>query len=125
MAVMTPFFDIVAGVAILAGRSSLLDTKVFKTGGSNFTLRHLLGLGFVGYGGWHLWKVEKAQDKLKESLEAESCDDLCTQCEWCDTCIDGVCENVEEEWGREWADFDHLCRRCHDKHIKDLGMIGE
>ena len=60
-----------------------------------------------------------------ESFGAESCDDLCTQCEWCDTCIDGVCENVEEEWGREWADFDHLCRRCHDKHIEELGMSAE
>ena len=55
-----------------------------------------------------------------ESFGAESCDDLCTQCEWCDTCIDGVCENVEEEWGREWADYDHLCRQCHDKHIEEM-----
>jgi hypothetical protein len=30
MAVLTPFFDVVAGVAILAGRSSLLDTVSLK-----------------------------------------------------------------------------------------------
>ena len=82
-------------------------------------------MGFIGYGGWNLWKIERAQDKLKKSLGAESCDDLCTQCEWCDTCIDGVCENVEEEWGRESADFNHLCRQCHDEHIEELGMNAE
>lgn len=76
MAVMTPFFDIVAGVAILAGRSSLLDAKVFQAANTNITLRQLLALGFIGYGGWNLWKVEKAQDKLKESLEAEGVSNL-------------------------------------------------
>tara|TARA_Y100000004_G_scaffold192200_1_gene252346 strand:- start:2210 stop:2998 length:789 start_codon:yes stop_codon:yes gene_type:complete len=125
MTVITPFFDVVAGVAILAGRSSLLDTGVFKTANTNFTIRHLLALGFIGVGVWNLWKIERAQDKLKKSLGAESCDDLCIQCEWCDTCIDGVCENVEEEWGRESADFDHLCRQCHDEHIEELGMNAE
>ena len=35
MAVLTPFFDVVAGVAILAGRSSLLDTGIFKTANNN------------------------------------------------------------------------------------------
>jgi hypothetical protein len=72
MAVITPFFDVVAGVAILAGRSSLLDTGIFKTANTNFTIRHLLALGFIGYGGWNLWKIERAQDKLKKSLGAES-----------------------------------------------------
>tara|TARA_R110002051_G_scaffold312228_1_gene387250 strand:- start:565 stop:1761 length:1197 start_codon:yes stop_codon:yes gene_type:complete len=72
MAVLTPFFDVVAGVAILAGRSSLLDKGVFKTANSNFTVRHLLALGFIGYGGWNLWKIERAQDKLKKTLDAES-----------------------------------------------------
>ena len=71
MAVITPFFDVVAGVAILAGRSSLLDTGIFKTANTNFTIRHLLALGFIGYGGWNLWKIERAQDKLKKSLGAE------------------------------------------------------
>ncbi len=200
MTVITPFFDVVAGVAILAGRSSLLDTGVFKTANTNFTIRHILALGFIGVGVWNLWKIERAQDKLKKSLGAESydfswgdvkemtdakcpfckkssfrinneegysfglheeelagdfwllecancgaewnqggestldridllgsesCDDLCIQCEWCNTCIDGVCENVEEEWGRESADFDHLCRQCHDEHIEELGMNAE
>ena len=72
MAVLTPFFDVVAGVAILAGRSSLLDTGIFKTANNNFTVRQLLALGFIGYGGWNLWKMERAQDKLKKSLGAES-----------------------------------------------------
>ena len=72
MAVLTPFFDVVAGVAILAGRSSLLDTGIFKTANTNFTIRHLLALGFIGYGGWNLWKIERAQDKLKKTLDAES-----------------------------------------------------
>ena len=72
MAVITPFFDVVAGVAILAGRSSLLDTGVFKTANTNFTIRHILALGFIGVGVWNLWKIERAQDKLKKSLGAES-----------------------------------------------------
>lgn len=75
MAVLTPFFDVVAGVTILAGRSSLLDTGIFKTANTNFTIRHLLALGFIGYGGWNLWKIEKAQDKLKKSLGAEQVPD--------------------------------------------------
>ena len=74
MTVITPFFDVVAGVAILAGRSSLLDTGVFKTANTNFTIRHLLALGFIGVGVWNLWKIERAQDKLKKSLGAESYD---------------------------------------------------
>ena len=74
MAVITPFFDVVAGVAILAGRSSLLDTGVFKTANTNFTIRHILALGFIGVGVWNLWKIERAQDKLKKSLGAESYD---------------------------------------------------
>ena len=87
MAVLTPFFDVVAGVAILAGRSSLLDTGIFKTANNNFTVRQLLALGFIGYGGLNLWKMERAecmeslengksngltQDKLKKTLDAES-----------------------------------------------------
>ena len=72
MAVLTPFFDVVAGVAILAGRSSLLDAGIFKTANNNFTVRQLLALGFIGYGGWNLWKMERAQDKLKKTLDAES-----------------------------------------------------
>ena len=76
MAVLTPFFDIVAGVAILAGRSSLLDAKVFRAANNTVTFRQLLALGFIGYGGWNLWQVEKAQEKLKESLEAEGVSDL-------------------------------------------------
>ena len=81
--------------------------------------------GYVELDSEYEMDEEGYQRKKAESFGAESCDDLCTQCESCDTCIDGVCENVEEEWGREWADFDHLCRRCHDKHIEELGMIAE
>ena len=81
MAVLTPFFDVVAGVAILAGRSSLLDKGVFKTANTNFTVRHLLALGFIGYGGWNLWKIERAQDKLKKTLDAESFG--AENCEYC------------------------------------------
>ena len=72
MGIITPLLDVVAGVAILAGRSSLLDTGVFKTANTNFTIRHILALGFIGVGVWNLWKIERAQDKLKKSLGAES-----------------------------------------------------
>ncbi len=71
MGIITPLLDVVAGVAILAGRSSLLDTGVFKTANTNFTIRHILALGFIGVGVWNLWKIERAQDKLKKSLGAE------------------------------------------------------
>jgi hypothetical protein len=69
MGIITPLLDVVAGVAILAGRSSLLDTGVFKTANTNFTIRHILALGFIGVG---VWNLERAQDKLKKSLGAES-----------------------------------------------------
>ena len=89
MAVITPFFDVVAGVAILAGRSSLLDTGIFKTANTNFTIRHLLALGFIGYGGWNLWKIERAQDKLKKASagdpESRSANNACAKKFWCQT----------------------------------------
>jgi len=72
MTVITSFLDVVAGVSILAGRSSLLDTSVFKTANSSFSIRQLLAVGFIGVGGWNLWNVQKAQNKLKKTLGAES-----------------------------------------------------
>ncbi|MAR18530.1 MAG: hypothetical protein CML44_04065 [Rhodobacteraceae bacterium] len=117
MAVITPFFDVVAGVAILAGRSSLLDTGIFKTANTNFTIRHLLALGFIGYGGWNLWKIERAQDKLKKSLGAESFeaeDDedygpknpqyTCAMC------------------GHEWSDDDGMPCRCDEDEDEEYLM---
>ena len=59
MGIITPLLDVVAGVAILAGRSSLLDTGVFKTANTNFTIRHILAWGFIGVGVWNLWKIER------------------------------------------------------------------
>ena len=104
MAVLTPFFDVVAGVAILAGRSSLLDKGVFKTANTNFTVRHLLALGFIGYGGWNLWKIERAQDKLKKTLDAESFGAEKTVCDSCET--DDYTLSVCDDCG---ADY---CRKC-------------
>ena len=72
MTVITSFLDVVAGVSIIAGRSSLLDTSVFKTANSSFSIRQLLAVGFIGVGGWNLWNVQKAQNKLKKTLGAES-----------------------------------------------------
>ena len=118
MAVLTPFFDVVAGVAILAGRSSLLDTGIFKTANNNFTVRQLLALGFIGYGGWNLWKIERAQDKLKKTLDAESVaidhencgmgpsdciecgEDACIDCDtYCDNCEQTIHKNCIEQHG--------------------------
>jgi len=109
MAVITPFFDVVAGVAILAGRSSLLDTGIFKTANTNFTIRHLLALGFIGYGGWNLWKIERAQDKLKKSLGAEDYTEIgiCDYGLVCDQNIPtplneyGICQECQEQWEYE------------------------
>jgi len=74
MAVMTSFFDIVAGVSILVGNSSLLDTPVIKLKNNSLTVRHVLGLGFAGIGLANLWSFEKSKKTLAEaeSLNAES-----------------------------------------------------
>lgn len=107
MAVLTPFFDVVAGVAILAGRSSLLDRGVFKTANTNFTVRHLLALGFIGYGGWNLWKIERAQDKLKKTLDAES---FGAEPEL----VGGPCEICDEDLFRDYDDsMGDVCLSCY------------
>ena len=107
MAVLTPFFDVVAGVAILAGRSSLLDTGIFKTANNNFTVRQLLALGFIGYGGWNLWKIERAQDKLKKTLDAES---FGAEPEL----VGGPCEICDEDLFRDYDDsMGDVCLSCY------------
>jgi len=115
MAVITPFFDVVAGVAILAGRSSLLDTGIFKTANTNFTIRHLLALGFIGYGGWNLWKIERAQDKLKKSLGAEGMNTVrCNMCMWEGEEEDLVMVKDEDGFGKG-------CPKCEtDAYLMDL-----
>tara|TARA_R100000988_G_C3977190_1_gene154848 strand:+ start:319 stop:915 length:597 start_codon:yes stop_codon:yes gene_type:complete len=109
MGIITPLLDVVAGVAILAGRSSLLDTGVFKTANTNFTIRHILALGFIGVGVWNLWKIERAQDKLKKSLGAEDYTEIgiCDYGLVCDQNIPtplneyGICQDCQEQWEYE------------------------
>ena len=109
MGFITPLLDVVAGVAILAGGSSLLDTGVFKTANTNFTIRHILALGFIGVGVWNLWKIERAQDKLKKSLGAEDYTEIgiCDYGLVCDQNIPtplneyGICQDCQEQWEYE------------------------
>ena len=50
MGILSSFFDVVAEVSILAGRSSLLDTNLTTIAGRNFTVRGALGLSFLSVG---------------------------------------------------------------------------
>ena len=129
MTVITSFLDVVAGVSILAGRSSLLDTSVFKTANSSFSIRQLLAVGFIGVGGWNLWNVQKAQNKLKKTLGAESFSaesgQMCEVCfgnddlpydsdhftEW-GRCEKSVCMDCDGEM-KSHPDWFKVCGECN------------
>ncbi len=64
MGILNAFFDVVAGVSILAGRSSLLDTRLTTVAGRNLTLRTTLGIGFFGVGFVNLWAASRRQKKI-------------------------------------------------------------
>ena len=77
MGILSSFFDVVAGVSILAGRSSLLDTNLTTIAGRNFTVRGALGLSFLSVGFINLWATSRKQRKIErltkdaETLGAE------------------------------------------------------
>ena len=87
MGILNAFFDVVAGVSILAGRSSLLDTRLTTVAGRNLTLRTTLGLGFFGVGFVNIWAASRRQKKIdklakgSESFTAETNFD-CIVCNW-------------------------------------------
>jgi|VirMetMinimDraft_7_1064189.scaffolds.fasta_scaffold41846_3 hypothetical protein len=78
MGILSSFFDVVAGVSILAGRSSLLDTNLTTIAGRNFTVRGALGLSFLSVGFINLWATSRKQRKIErltkdaETFDAES-----------------------------------------------------
>lgn len=73
MGILSSFFDVVAGVSILAGRSSLLDTNLTTIAGRNFTVRGALGLSFLSVGFLNLWATSRKQRKIERlTKEAES-----------------------------------------------------
>ena len=73
MGILSSFFDVVAGVSILAGRSSLLDTNLTTIAGRNFTVRGALGLSFLSVGFINLWATSRKQRKIERlTKEAES-----------------------------------------------------
>jgi hypothetical protein len=61
MTVFSPILDIVAGVSILVGNTTALDTPVIKFKGLVITLRQILGLGFAGVGLGNLWVIREAR----------------------------------------------------------------
>lgn len=65
MGILSSFFDVVAGVSILAGRSSLLDTNLTTIAGRNFTVRGALGLSFLSVGFINLWATSRKQRKIE------------------------------------------------------------
>ena len=65
MGILSSFFDVVAGVSILAGRSSLLDTNLTTIAGRNFTIRGALGLSFLSVGFINLWATSRKQRKIE------------------------------------------------------------
>ncbi len=65
MGILSSFFDVVAGVSILAGRSSLLDTTLTRIAGRNFTVRGALGLSFLSVGFINLWATSRKQKKIE------------------------------------------------------------
>ena len=73
MGILSSFFDVVAGVSILAGRSSLLDTSLTTIAGRNLTVRGALGLSFLSIGFINLVATSRKQKKIERlSKEAES-----------------------------------------------------
>ncbi len=73
MGILSSFFDVVAGVSILAGRSSLLDTTLTQIAGRNFTVRGALGLSFLSVGFINLMATSRRQSKIERlSKEAET-----------------------------------------------------
>lgn len=65
MGILSSFFDVVAGVSILAGRSSLLDTNLTTIAGRNFTVRGALGLSFLSIGFINLVATSRKQKKIE------------------------------------------------------------
>tara|TARA_X000001036_G_scaffold276209_1_gene256500 strand:- start:534 stop:731 length:198 start_codon:yes stop_codon:yes gene_type:complete len=63
MAVFTPILDIVAGVSILIGNTTALDTPILRFKGNSLTLRQILGLSFAGVGLGNLWVIREARKK--------------------------------------------------------------
>ena len=58
MAIFTPILDIVAGVSILVGNTTVLDTPILR-----LTLRQILGFSFAGIGLGNLWVIREARKK--------------------------------------------------------------
>ena len=50
MAIFTPILDIVAGVSILVGNTTVLDTPILRFKDKSLTLRQILGFSFAGIG---------------------------------------------------------------------------
>ena len=65
MGILSSFFDVVAGVSILAGRSSLLDTSLTTIAGRNLTVRGALGLSFLSIGFINLVATSRKQKKIE------------------------------------------------------------
>ena len=73
MGILSSFFDVVAGVSILAGRSSLLDTSLTTIAGRNLTVRGALGLSFLSIGFINLVATSRKQRKIERlTKDAES-----------------------------------------------------
>ena len=105
MTVFSPILDIVAGVSILVGNTTALDTPIIKFKGLVITLRQILGLGFAGVGLGNLWAIKQSQ---KEHYSADAYDMnlhvwLCGRChhvfdekeEADECCLDEVDETEE------------------------------
>ena len=61
MSVFSPVLDIVAGVSILVGKTTVLDKPLITVRGLSLTYRQILGLGFAGVGLGNLWTIRQAQ----------------------------------------------------------------
>jgi len=63
MAIFTPILDIVAGVSILVGNTTALDTSILRFKDKSLTLRQILGFSFAGVGLGNLWVIREARKK--------------------------------------------------------------
>ncbi len=113
MGILNAFFDVVAGVSILAGRSSLLDTRLTTVAGRNLTLRTTLGIGFFGVGFVNLWAASRRQkkiDKLAKGSETFAAN-------WLET-PDGIRYTKAKEDGT-YADWYFERNRLKDKEMTE------
>jgi len=68
MALIPSVFDVVAGVSILIGDSSLMDKQLFTLGSTKVSPRRLLGVGFLVFGSLGIVREQRRLSKIEKTV---------------------------------------------------------